>query len=264
MGIPMATDIAFAIGVLSLMGNKVPNSLKVFLAALAIADDLFAIIVIALFYSDGLHWNNLLFALVCMLCMIVFNRLKLKNLLLYLVPGAIMWYFIHHSGIHATIAGVLTAITIPTNKVAIESPLEKLERWLSKPVNYVIMPLFAIVNTNIVLEPGMLTGLSDKSSMGIMLGLILGKPLGITLTAWIIVKLGWGELPQHANWSHLIGIGLLGGIGFTMSIFIALLSFNDPSVTSYAKFAILVASTLSGVLGLLVLSRINNKPLFNN
>ncbi|AXY77630.1 Na+/H+ antiporter NhaA [Paraflavitalea soli] len=258
-GIPMATDIAFAIGVLSLLGDKVPPSLKIFLAALAIADDLIAVLVIAVFYSINLQLNFLSYAAGCFLVMIICNRLGVKKLALYLIPGAFMWYFIHHSGVHATIAGVLTAIAIPTNKVAQESPLERLEHLLSKPVNFAIMPLFAIVNTNISIEPGMLDGLIDKPGLGIITGLLLGKPLGITLTAWIIVKLGWGELPRGAGWGHMLGLGLLGGIGFTMSIFIALLSFDDPLISTGSKFSILIASTIAGILGLLVLNSVGRQ-----
>jgi len=258
-GIPMATDIAFALGVLSLLGKKAPVSLKIFLAALAIVDDLIAILVIAFFYSANVHFNYLLYAGIVFALMIVLNRLKVKHLLLYLIPGVVLWYLIHHSGIHATIAGVLTAMTIPTTRDATESPLEKLEHALANPVNFIIMPVFALANTNISFESGMADGLVSDLGLGILIGLFLGKPVGITLMSWLIVKLGWGTLPNKANWKHILGIGLLGGIGFTMSIFIALLSFGDPLLQTESKFAILVTSTLSGVCGFLVLRIINTK-----
>lgn len=260
-GIPMATDIAFALGVLSLLGNRVPASLRIFLAALAIVDDLIAILVIALFYSARIEPLYLGGAALMLLLQILFNRMNRKSAWYYLVPGIVMWYFIHHSGIHATIAGVLTALTLPTTKDAVESPLEKLEHLLTKPVNWIIMPLFAIANTPIRFTEGMFAGLADQLGMGIMLGLILGKPLGIGFMSWLVVKLGWGALPAGANARHLLGLGLLGGIGFTMSIFIALLSFPDASLQAEAKFAILMGSVLSGVLGYLVLSRNTRVPV---
>jgi NhaA family Na+:H+ antiporter len=258
-GIPMATDIAFAIGILSLLGNKVPPSLKIFLAALAIVDDLIAILVIALFYSSGLNTFNLMIAGALFGGMLLMNRLNIIFLWAYLIPGALMWYFVHHSGIHATIAGVLTAITIPTNKVADESPLEKLEHLLTRPVNYMIMPLFAIANTNIHIRPSMFEGLISDIGLGIMVGLILGKPIGITLVSWLIVKLKLGAIPTGANWWHIIGLGLLGGIGFTMSIFIALLSYDDLAIQTESKFAILISSIVAGIAGFLLLSSVNRK-----
>lgn len=252
-GIPMATDIAFALAVLSLLGNKVPPSLRIFLAALAIVDDLIAILVIALFYSSQIHLEYLGLAACMFGLQIMFNRLNRKSLGYYLIPGLFMWYFIHHSGIHATIAGVLTAFTLPTTEDAVESPLEKLEQLLTNPVNWVIMPLFALVNTNIRFEDSMFGALGGGLSLGIILGLVLGKPIGIGLTSLIVVKLKLGALPARSKWVHLCGLGLLGGIGFTMSIFVALLSFSDPVVCAEAKFSVLLASTVSGILGYVVL-----------
>lgn len=252
-GIPMATDIAFALGVLSLLGNKVPGSLKIFLAALAIADDLIAILVIAIFYTSHLSVAFLSYAGAVFVLMLIFNKIGIKNLLFYIIPGLFIWYFIHHSGIHATIAGVLTAVTIPTNKHSGPSPLEKLEHFLAKPVNFIIMPIFALANTNISFHLGMTDGLYSYLGLGIIIGLLLGKPIGITFVSWIVVRMGWGTLPRDAQWKHILGLGLLGGIGFTMSIFIALLSFNEPSVQVESKFAILVASVLSGISGFLLL-----------
>lgn len=258
-GIPMATDIAFALGILSLLGSRVPTGLKIFLAALAIVDDLMAILVIAIFYSTELHLNYLAFAGGMFALQIALNRFGVKNIWFYILPGIVMWYFIHHSGIHATIAGVLTALTLPTTEDDTESPLEKLEHALSTPVNYVIMPIFAIANTNITFEQGMVSGLTSNLGLGIVLGLFLGKPIGIFLMSWISVKLRISALPEETNWIHVAGLGLLGGIGFTMSIFIALLSFNNPAMETEAKFAVLVASVLSGIAGYRLLSIYNKK-----
>ncbi len=258
-GIPMATDIAFALGILSLLGNRVPTGLKIFLAALAIVDDLIAILVIAIFYSTNLHFVYLGYAGGIFALLIVFNRLGIKNLAFYIIPGIVMWYFIHHSGIHATIAGVLTAITLPTNDTEVESPLEKLEHFLTMPVNFIIMPIFAIANTNITFESGMVEGLAGNLGVGIILGLFLGKPIGIFIMSWLSVKMNWAALPDHTNWTHVIGLGLLAGIGFTMSIFIALLSFDQVALQNEAKFAILIASILSGICGYLTLHVYNKR-----
>ncbi len=248
-GIPMATDIAFAIAILSLLGSKVPNSLKIFLTALAIVDDLGAILVIAIFYSNEIHFEYLIYSGIVMLLLIAFNYFGVKKLVFYIIPGILMWYFIHHSGIHATIAGVLTALTIPTNPTDKTSPLEKLEHILVKPVNFIIMPLFAIANTNIRFESEMLNNITSGLSMAIIFGLLIGKPLGILSFSWISVKLKISKLPTTATWSQIAGLGLLGGIGFTMSIFIALLSLNNPEFQTQAKFSILVASLSAGILG---------------
>jgi NhaA family Na+:H+ antiporter len=261
-GIPMATDIAFALGILSLLGNRVPSGLKIFLAALAIVDDLMAILVIAIFYSSNIHFEYLEYAAALFAVQIIFNRIGLKNIAFYIIPGIIMWYCIHHSGIHATIAGVLTALTLPTNDSEVESPLEKLEHMLTRPVNFIIMPIFAIANTNITFESGMVEGLAGTMGLGILLGLVLGKPIGIVALSWLSVKLKIAKLPEHTTWTHVIGLGLLGGIGFTMSIFIALLSFNDVHYQNEAKFAILMASIIAGVSGFLVLHFYNKKRTF--
>ncbi|MBZ4188293.1 Na+/H+ antiporter NhaA [Niabella beijingensis] len=258
-GIPMATDIAFALTAVILLGKKVPASLKIFLAALAIVDDLIAILVIALFYSSELHLNYLLYAGGVLLLLIVFNRLRLKSLWFYLVPGVFVWYFVHHSGIHATIAGVLVAMTLPTTPDATQSPLEKLEHALTKPVNFFIIPLFALANTNIRFESSMLNGLLEPLGLGIIVGLIAGKCAGILLSTWLGVRLRIGKLPRQATWLHMTGLGLLAGIGFTMSIFISLLSFEDPALIAEAKLAILVASVLAALLGCLVLVGVNSR-----
>ena len=256
-GIPMATDIAFAIAILTLLGNRVPASLKVFLTALAIVDDLGAILVIALFYSTEMHLIYLAYAGGILALLIGFNLAGVKRISFYVLPGLFMWYFIHHSGVHVTIAGVLTALTLPTTPDAKESPLEKLEHALTKPVNFFIMPVFALANTNIKLEPEMINGLSSNLGLGIIAGLLLGKPIGITLMSWVSVKLGISKLPGKVTWLQILGLGILAGIGFTMSIFIALLSFEQSEFQLEAKFSILTASLLAGIIGYLFLNRLS-------
>lgn len=260
-GIPMATDIAFALAILSLLSKRVPISLKIFLAALAIVDDLIAILVIAVFYSSDLHYMNLVYAAALLALLVAFNRQGVKNLLFYLIPGILIWYFVHHSGIHATIAGVLTAMTLPTTEGNEESPLEKLEHALTKPVSFFIIPVFALANTNIRFEAGMVEGLFTNLGMGIILGLLLGKPIGIMLISWLSVKLKISQLPDRAGWIHILGVAMLAGIGFTMSIFISLLSFSNPVLVQEAKFSILVGSVVSGLLGYVILSSSGKKKL---
>lgn len=258
-GITMATDIPFAIAILSMLSKKIPSSLKIFLAALAIVDDLIAILVIAFFYSGELHSINLLYSGAIIILLIIFNRIGVRNLAFYLIPGLFLWYFIHHSGIHATIAGVIVALTIPVSnsKESISSPLDKLEHFLTIPVTFLIIPLFALANTNIRFEVEMLNGLTSPLSIGIIGGLVLGKPIGVLLASLLAVKTKICAIPLGANWMHIIGVGCLAGIGFTMSIFITLLSFTDNQLVSSAKFSILLASCVSGVFGYLLLR--NNK-----
>jgi len=261
-GIPMATDIAFAIAIITMLGKKVPSSLKIFLAALAIVDDLIAILVIAIFYSSDIHYAYLGYAGGIFLFLLALNKAGIKNLAAYLIPGLFIWYFIHHSGVHATIAGVLTAFAIPTTPDAKESPLEKLEHILVNPVNFIVMPLFALSNTNITFEPEMIGGLTTTLGLGIILGLLIGKPLGIFTFSWVAVKLGVGQVPEKASWKHILGLGMLGGIGFTMSVFIALLSFpNAELILAEAKFSILAGSILSGILGYFWLSSLSKSKV---
>lgn len=256
-GIPMATDIAFAIGILSILGKRVPIALKIFLTALAIVDDLGAILVIAIFYTTELQSSYLLYAMGLFTLMMFANRMGVKSPWPYLTAGLFVWYFIHYSGIHATIAGVLTAFTLPIKgKRPGHSPIQAVEHAISRPVNFIIMPLFALANTNIRFEPGMVEGLGSPLGLGIIAGLFIGKPLGITLFSWVSVKLGLSELPKGTKWLQVLSIGLMGGIGFTMSIFIALLSFSDVYHQTEAKFAILVASALSGTIGYLTLRKL--------
>ncbi|WP_185212176.1 Na+/H+ antiporter NhaA [Sphingobacterium mizutaii] len=261
-GIPMATDIAFALAIISLLDKRIPPSLKIFLAALAIVDDLLAILVIAIFYSTELHYTYLLYAAGITGLLVVFNRTGVKSVWAYIIPGLFIWYFIHHSGIHATIAGVLVAMTLPTTPDATESPLEKLEHALANPVNFIIIPLFALVNTNITIHSEMVHGLNTPLGLGIILGLFFGKTIGIYLTTWICVKTKLANLPDMAGWKHMIGVGMLGGIGFTMSIFISMLSFKDPVFIEEAKFAVLIGSLISGTCGYLYLSFVAKKDKF--
>ena len=254
-GIPMATDIAFSLAIISMLGKRIPNSIKIFLAALAIVDDLGAILVIAIFYTEQIHWMYLFLSLGITVLLFLLNFLKVTRIIFYLIPGLFLWYFLHHSGIHATIAGVLLAFTIPTNVSTVEiSPLEKLEHQLHFPVSFLIMPVFALTNTNITFNNEMIGGLTSTLGLGIIIGLVAGKLIGINLFSLIAIKLKLSSLPQNSTWMHMIGVGLLAGIGFTMSIFIALLSFKDEiPIQDEAKFAILIASFIAAVSGFLIL-----------
>jgi Na+:H+ antiporter, NhaA family len=252
-GIPMATDIAFALGVLSLLGNRVPLSLKVFLTALAVIDDLGAILVIAIFYTKTILWINLGIALGILLFLFILNRMKVKNLIPYLIGGVIMWYFMLNSGIHATITGVLLAFVIPFGDGSKKSVSYKLQHFLHKPVAFIILPLFALANTAIVLGSDIVETLHLHYSMGIMLGLIIGKPLGIALFSFLAVSIGLCKLPDDLNWKTIIGVGFLGGIGFTMSIFVTLLAFDDHHIINNAKFIILLSSLTAGIIGFMAL-----------
>ncbi len=258
-GIPMATDIAFALAIIAMLGKRVPPGLKIFLAALAIVDDLGAILVIAIFYTNQIHFDYLLMAAGILFVLFLMNYFGVRRLIFYLIPGVFLWYTIHHSGIHATIAGVLLAFTIPTTKNNSSSPLEKLEHLLTFPVNYLIMPVFALANTNITFRKEMLAGLLSPLGLGIIAGLFIGKTIGVTFFSWLAVKLKWASLPNSVNWYHVLGLGMLAGIGFTMSIFISLLSFTNEQHISEAKFAILTASVLSGLIGFFFLKSLKTK-----
>lgn len=260
-GIPMATDIAFSLAIISMLGKKVPVSLKIFLTALAIVDDLGAILVIAIFYTEQIHWIYLLLSVGIVAVLFILNFLKVTKLIFYIIPGIFLWYFLHHSGIHATIAGVLLALSIPTNVSKIKiSPLEKLEHTLHFPVSFIIMPIFALTNTNITFNSGMVDGLFNSLGLGIIGGLVLGKLIGINLFSLIAVKLKISALPQRSSWSQMLGVGLLAGIGFTMSIFIALLSFkHEVDFQDEAKFAILIASFIAAISGYVILNLSSKK-----
>ncbi|HRH58752.1 MAG: Na+/H+ antiporter NhaA [Chitinophagales bacterium] len=252
-GIPMATDIAFALGILSLLGNRVPTSLKVFLTALAVIDDLGAIIIIAIFYTKTLLWTNLFIALGIFILLLVLNRLKIRNLIPYLIGGITMWYFMLHSGVHATITGVLLAFAIPFGNGDEKSTSYILQHFLHKPVAFAILPIFALANTAIVFGGDISNILNENYSLGIAFGLIAGKPVGIFLMSFLAVKFGICKLPTDLNWKSIFGVGLLGGIGFTMSIFITLLAFENETIINNSKLVILISSLTAGILGFITL-----------
>lgn len=250
-GIPMATDIAFAIGILSLLGRRVPVSLKIFLTALAIIDDLGAILTIAIFYSDNLSLTYLGLALAVFVILLLLNRLRVYYLLPYLIGGALMWFCMLHSGIHPTITGVLLAFAIPFQDGSKTSISYKLQHWLHKPVAFFILPVFAIANTCLPLQGNLVDHLLTPNSYGIFAGLVLGKPIGITFFSFLAVLIGVARLPQAVQYRHIFGVGLLGGIGFTMSIFITLLAFNHPETIADSKITILLSSFTAALAGLL-------------
>jgi NhaA family Na+:H+ antiporter len=304
-GIPMATDIAFALGIITLLGPRVPLGLKVFLTALAIVDDLGAVIVIAIFYTADLNVTAMLAAGAALIVLLAFNRLRVYKLFPYLLVGTILWYFVLQSGIHATIAGVVLALTIPaatrinapefsarvrglldefdrvetgagnviTNRGQqealaamdqaasdVNAPLLRLEHMLNRPVSFFIMPLFALSNAGVALG-SVGEALATPIAIGIILGLVLGKVIGISAFSWLSVRMGWAALPQGANWATLVATAMLGGIGFTMSLFIAGLAFSDPVLLDEAKIGILTASTVAGVLGYIALGRmVRSRP----
>jgi len=260
-GIPMATDIAFAIGILSLLGNRVPASLKVFLIALAVIDDLGAIIVIAIFYTSSILFFNLFIALGILLLLFALNRLKVNSVIPYLIGGVCMWYFMLHSGVHPTITGVLLAFVIPFGNGGEKTASYGIQHFLHKPVAFVILPLFAIANTCIALGNNWFSGLGETNSMGIIAGLVIGKPLGIWLFSFIGVGLGVCALPVDLKWKNILGAGMLGGIGFTMSIFITILAFENTEMVNNSKIAILIASVIAGTIGLLWLKGSLKTPI---
>ena len=260
-GIPMATDIAFALGVLSLLGNRIPAMLKVFLTALAVIDDLGAIMVIAIFYTGDIAWTNLLIALGIFAFLLLLNRLKVHNLIPYLVLGIVMWYFMLHSGIHATITGVLLAFAIPFGDGSEKSPSYLLQKALHLPVAFFILPIFALANTSLAISGQWYLSLLTLNGLGISLGLLLGKPLGIILSCYLAIKSGLASIPEGIKFSQMTGAAFLGGIGFTMSIFITLLAFNNPAIIDQSKIAIMVSSLTAGVLGFLILKAVSPKPV---
>ncbi len=246
-GIPMATDIAFSLGVASLLGSRVPVTLKIFLMALAIIDDLGAILVIAVFYGGEISWYYLLGAAVLLGILHLLNRLRGNKWWVTLLIGLLVWYCVFNSGIHATIAGVLIAFLVPLER------LSNYEHTLHDPVNFIILPLFALANTAIEIPGNFGEAINTSLSWGVLAGLVIGKPLGITLASWITVATGLGERPSGTNWMQLLGMGALAGIGFTMSIFITMLAFTDPTTQNIAKLAILIGAVVSVAAGLLIL-----------
>jgi len=242
-GIPMATDIAFSLAVLSLLGKRVPVQLKIFLTALAIIDDLGAVLTIAIFYTAKIHFWYLLGGAAAFGSVMLMNRFQIKNVFWYAIPGIILWYCLFNSGVHATIAGVLMAFAMPLNK------LETLEHRLLDPVNFLIMPLFALANTAIILPSDITGAIGSEVSKGVMLGLFIGKPVGIFLFSFLAIKARVAALPSRTSFRQLFGVGMLGGIGFTMSIFTTGLAFSEVSIQIVSKVAIIVASLLSGIGG---------------
>lgn len=259
--IPTATDIAFALGVISLFGSRVPASLKIFLAALAIIDDLGAVIVIAVFYTADLNLYALLGAAFVWASLFALNRMKVVTLWPYLLLGVALWVLVFASGIHATLAGVMLALAIPLRLTPGapeaahgESPLHKLEHALHKPVAFIIVPIFGFANAGVSLAGLSMGVFSEPLTMGVAAGLVLGKLVGVLGTVTLLVKLGLAQLPGQASWGQMAGTALLCGIGFTMSLFIGLLAFNDPDVQDHVKIGILMGSVLSGILGAILLT----------
>ena len=265
IGIPMATDIAFALGVLAILGNRIPPSLKVFIVAFAVIDDLSAILIIAIFYTAQLSIWYFAGAISVFLLLIILNRFfRIISLAPYLLGGALMWFLMLKSGVHATLAGVMLAFAIPySSKVNdLESPSHRLEHILHKPVAFIILPIFALANTSVVISADWMQNLISANSVGIMAGLLIGKPLGVTVLCFLAVISGLCRLPPDLNWRHIFGAGILGGIGFTMSIFITNLAFTGNIETINAsKTAILLASLSAGLIGFLWLKYLTKTSL---
>ncbi|MCW3080679.1 Na+/H+ antiporter NhaA [Segetibacter sp.] len=253
--IPMATDIAFALGVLALAGNKIPTSVKVFLAALAIIDDIGAIVVIAFFYTKTIFFMYLLVALAIFCLLLTFNRMRVTNLVFYLLPGLLMWYCFLQSGVHATLSGVLLAFAVPFNKKDEKNVSLRLQHFLHRPVAFIIIPVFALVNTAIILPRNFIESIVNTNSAGIILGLFVGKVAGIVSFPYLLIKAGKATLQEGISLQSLTGIGFLGGIGFTMSMFISNLAFDNHDLMITSKLSILIGSALSAVTGLLIVKR---------
>jgi len=262
-GIPMATDIAFALGVLALLGSRVPTSLRVFLAALAIADDIGAVLVIAFFYTERISWISLGVGGVFFVALLAANRAGVRHLLIYAILGLGLWVAFLQSGIHATVAGVLLAITIPARQrtasgavlTSNESPMLRLEHALIPWNGYLIMPVFALANAGVALGGGAARSVVAPVSLGVIFGLVIGKPIGIVLFSWLATRTRLAGMLDGIGWRQIVGVGMLGGIGFTMSLFIANLAFGAGPALETAKMGILVASVVSGIAGVIVLAK---------
>ncbi|WP_421919314.1 Na+/H+ antiporter NhaA [Marinifilum sp.] len=297
-GVPMATDIAFALGILILLGKTIPTSLKLLLTSIAIVDDIGAVMVIALYYTNEIDWIYLLYGGGIYAVLWLFNTLKVRNITVYLIFGVFLWYVLLKSGVHATLAGILLAITIParasrnlfdfigsnqellqnlkaktselqkkpnekfiqatvssieSNCLKVISPLQRLEHLFHPWVAYLIVPLFAFANAGVIIDTELTSRVIEPISLGIIAGLFVGKPLGIFVFSWVAVKFKIAQKPSEICWAQIVGIGFLGGIGFTMSFFVTQLAFFDDEVLSLAKFAVLIASFMSGVVGFLIL-----------
>jgi NhaA family Na+:H+ antiporter len=250
--IPTATDIAFSLGILALLGKRVPPSLRVFLTALAIIDDLLAVLIIAIFYSGSLNQAYLGGAAGLFGALLLLNKLNVKSLAVYLGLGALLWFCVLESGIHATVAGVLLALTIPMDRI------EGIEHALQRPVNYILLPIFALCNTAIVLNGSLLPTLASPVALGVALGLLVGKPVGIVGMVALLVRSGLAQLPAQVNWRQMVGLGFTAGIGFTMAIFIATLAYGDPAAVDVAKLAVLLGSAAAALVGAAVLGLAKN------
>ena len=255
-GIPMATDIAFALGILSLVGRSVPVSLKIFLTALAIIDDLGAITVIALFYTEGFSFQYFGASLFIFLMLFIAGKKGVSNLAFYIIGGVVMWYLMLKSGVHATISGVMLAFAIPFQKDNTKSPSVRLQHFLHPLVAFIILPIFAFTNTSIALPRELGKNLFMNNSLGIFFGLVMGKIIGIFGLSYLAVKTRMAVLSEDLNWKHIFGVSILGGIGFTMSIFITNLAFDDSAMIVASKLSILLASFVAAIFGLIYLKRI--------
>lgn len=251
-GIPMATDIAFALGIVALLGDRVPAPLRIFLAALAIADDIGAVVVIAVFYTPSVVTVALAATIAIMSALLWLNRRGVQAVWPYLLGGVLLWVAVYQSGVHASIAGVLLAVTIPSR--GDDCVQRKIERGLAKPVNLGIVPLFALANAGVTLPAELAAFATQPAVMATALGLIVGKPLGIFGAAWLAVKVRWAELPTGSTLDGLFGVSILGGIGFTMALFVAGLAFGDSAQLDAAKIGVLSGSVITGVIGALFLA----------
>ena len=253
----MKTDIAFALGVLALLGNRVPAALKIFLMALAIIDDLGAIIIIALFYTHDLSVVSLVVAAGAIIVLAALNLCGVRRTGIYILVGAILWTAVLKSGVHATLAGVIVGFMIPLKEQNGKSPAKQLEHVLHPWVAFLILPLFAFANAGVSLQGVTLEGLTSLLPLGIIAGLFIGKPLGISVFCWLALKLKWASLPEGTTCKQIMAVGILCGIGFTMSIFIATLAFGsvDPGLINWAKLGILIGSILSAVTGYIILRK---------
>lgn len=260
VGIPTATDIAFAIAIMGAVGNRVPLSIKVFLTALAIIDDLGAILVIALFYGHGFSLFHFGVAMGIWLILYLLGRRGVGSLWIYLPAGVVMWAFMMHSGIHATITGVLLAFAIPFQGGGKQAVSYKLQHALHRPVAWLIIPVFALANTALVLDSGVIAQLGNPQSLGIFFGLVLGKPVGILIFSYASVAFGLASFGRGVKFSHILGAGTLAGIGFTMSIFITNLAFTNAEWIQVGKISILIASTVAAVVGVLMLRFLTPTP----
>jgi Na+:H+ antiporter, NhaA family len=262
-GIPMATDIAFALGALALLGPRVAPSLRIFLTAVAIADDLGAVAVIAMFYTSALSWPALALAAILLLALSVMARVDIHHPLPYLLLGVVVWVAVLKSGVHATVAGVLVAFTIPASRARASSGeplLDRLEHPLEPWVAFGIMPVFALVNAGVRVSADLAGSLLDPIALGVILGLFVGKQVGIVVSCWALIRSGLGSMPSRATWAQLYGVALLCGIGFTMSLFIATLAFEHADTLTPAKIGVLTGSLLSGIAGYALLARAGRIP----